>query len=360
MPRLMTRRRALARLGGSALAFGLAALNGFPAVAAGSDETLEVTTIRYLSSAGADVSPLELADALGYLVPLTLDRRGDVQGGPAALQAAATGQTDIAAAFNGAVLNVIAAGAPLTAVIAWRGTNNETSPGVYVLDDSPIRQPRDLIGQKVGVNTLGANQEAVTDIYLAKNGVSQDEIGQVMFVPLPPPNLEQALRNREIGAANLGFTLRDVALAHGGIRPLFRNVDMIGVYNDNSGVLRSDFIRKNPNTTRHLVAALAKAIAWAQERETDDRRHEVIDVCRKYLEARGRGSETGPLSHWRSLGIATQGGWIKHEDFTMWVDWLDSRGEIDAKALDVSSIYTNVFNPYSAAGQDRGNQVGNR
>ena len=331
----------------ASLTLGLLALT-LTGPTAFADETpkLEVTSIRYQSSSGADISPLELADALGYLAPLTLDRVGDVQGGPAALQALATGQADIASAFNGAVLNIAAAGAPLTSVVSWRGTNELTSPGIYALDNGEINSARDLIGKKIGVNTLGANQEAVSSIYLAKGGLTPAEIKQVTFVPLPTPNIEQTLRNGQISAASLGFTFRDAAIARGGIKALTRNVDLIGTYNDNTGVLRNDFIAKNPNTTKHLVAGIARAIAWAQKRESEQGRTEVIDVYSKYLESKGRGGQTAPLKYWLSLGIATEGGWIKKQDFAMWIDWLNSRGEVDAKALNIAKIYTNDFNPY--------------
>jgi len=332
-----------------ALVLGMAALGVTGATA---EETpaaspqLELTTIRYLSSSGADVSPLELADALGYLAPLKLERLGDVQGGPANLQSLATGQTDIASAFNGAVLNIVAAGAPLTAVVSWRGTDEQTSPGIYVLENSGVESARDLIGKSIGVNTLGANQEAVSNIFLAKGGLLREEIKQVTYVPLPTPNLEQALRNGQVAAVSLGFTFRDAALARGGIKALVRNVDLLGVYSDNTGVLRSDFIEKNPNTTRHLVAGIAKAIAWAQERETDGKREEVVEVFRKYLVDNGRGDTTAPLDYWLGLGISTKGGWVRRSEFDMWIDWLDSRGEVDAKTLDVSKVYTNEFNPF--------------
>ncbi|MGH6861525.1 MAG: ABC transporter substrate-binding protein, partial [Phyllobacterium sp.] len=263
-------------------------------------------------------------------------------------------QSDIAAAFNGAVLNIAAAGAPLTAVVSWRGTNELTTPGLYALDNGEINTARDLIGKKVAVNTLGANQEAVTDIYLAKGGLTQDEIRQVTFVPLPTPNVEQSLRNKQTSAASLGFTFRDAALERGGIKALFRNVDLIGVYSDNTGVMRKDFIAKNPNATRHLVAGIAKAIAWTQEREKQNKRAEVVDVYTKYLESEGRGGQTAPLKYWQSLGIATEGGWIKKTDFEMWVDWLDSRGEVDANSIDLANIYTNEFNPYFT--EDKGTQ----
>nr|WP_311380110.1 hypothetical protein [Arthrobacter sp. ISL-72] len=75
-------------------------------------------------------------------------------------------------------------------------------------------------------------------------------------------------------------------------------------------VLRTDFIAKNPNTTRTFTTGVAKAIEW--ERTTP--REEVIARFTK-----------------------------KDEDFTRWGKWLkDTRivqGELDPKKL-----YTNEFN----------------
>src|SRR5262249_8366723 len=151
----------------------------------------------------------------------------------------------------------------------------------------------------------------------------------VTYVPLPSPNLEQALRNGQVGAVSLSGIFRDAAIARGGIKPLHRNVELYGTYSDNTAVFRNDFIRKNPNTTRHLIGALAKAIAWIQQREQPDRRPEVINLFRTYLENNGRGNQTESLGYWRGLGIATEGGWIRKREFDMWLPWLQARGEID-------------------------------
>ena len=52
-------------------------------------------------------------------------------------------------------------------------------------------------------------------------------------------------------------------------------------------------------------------------------------------------------SHSPGNGVATEGGVLDEEDFSIWLDWLDAEGEVDADALDVSEIYTNEFNPYA-------------
>ena len=81
-----------------------------------------MTTIRYQSYAGA-VDPLQLADALGYLDGLKLEKVGDTTGGPMSLQALASRQTDIgASAFFGAITQLVATGVPIKAVVPSYGT----------------------------------------------------------------------------------------------------------------------------------------------------------------------------------------------------------------------------------------------
>src|SRR5689334_22594479 len=84
------------------------------------------TTVRYQSAPGG-VDLIQLADALGKLPGIKLDKVGDVQGGPASLQALVSNQIDISAsAFYGAVAQVVATGAPIKAVVSSYGTNAKT------------------------------------------------------------------------------------------------------------------------------------------------------------------------------------------------------------------------------------------
>src|SRR5262249_47976619 len=90
---------------------GAAALSGCGAGASAVGSTGpdgEQQTIRYQSSAGA-LSLLELADYLGYLKPLKIKTVGTTISGPQDIQSAATNQTDIGSAFNGAVVKLIQA-----------------------------------------------------------------------------------------------------------------------------------------------------------------------------------------------------------------------------------------------------------
>lgn len=307
----------------------------------------EETTIRYQSSGGMIQYP-ELAAALGYLDGLELEWVGEVQGGPAALQALATGETDIALGpFNGAIAKVASTGVPVKAVSATYGSNEDDTASIVTLEDSPIRGGRDLIGKKIAVNTLGANAEAIIDTYLKEEGLSAEEASQVALVPLPPINQESALREGQVDAVWMSSTTKELALRHGGIRVLTDDTDFAGIHNAGSSVLTEQFIEENPTTTRALVAGISRAIEFEQTHS----REEVLDVYGQWLTEEGRAGRIESLELWKGNGVATEGGTLREGDFTLWLDWLESSGEIEAGSLNVDELYTNEFNSF-AEGQD--------
>ena len=87
--------------------------------------TPEVTELRYQGSANSVTLP-ELAEDLGYLGNVKLNWVGNTISGPASIQSAATGATDFGGAFSGAVVKLIEAGAPVTAVINYYGEDDKT------------------------------------------------------------------------------------------------------------------------------------------------------------------------------------------------------------------------------------------
>jgi ABC-type nitrate/sulfonate/bicarbonate transport system substrate-binding protein len=305
----------------------------------------EQTTIRYQTNAGLVDLP-ELADALGYLDGIELERVGDVQGGPESLRAVATDQVDYGGAFNGAIAKLASTGAPITAVISYYGSSGDVSSSLLVKDDSGIKGARDLIGKKVAVNTLGANAEAVLDTYLEKEGLTPAEIDRVTLVPLPGINSEAALREGQVDASYLFGSLKEVALSHGGITELVNDIDLVGEYNAGSYVLRDDFIKRNPDTSEKFVAAIAKALEYTQTHPIE----EIRELMKGYLEDHGRGDFAAALDLWQGTGVPARGGVISDEDFELWLHWLEANGEVDADAVEPSEIYTNDLNPYAEEG----------
>jgi len=307
----------------------------------GATTAQQPTTLRYQGSVGAVTLP-ELAADLGYLGGVRLRWIGNTISGPQDIQAATTGDTDFGGAFNGAIVKLKAAGAPITAVVGYYGVDARSYNGFYVRDGGPVHSARDLIGRKVGMNTLGAHHEAVLKTYLSRNGLSDAQAGQVAEVVVPPVNAEQALRAGQLDVAVLGGPLRDKALARGGIHPLFTDFDLLGAFTAGSYVFRADFIKRHPVTVRAFVAGVARAIEWArtQPRET------VVAEYGKILKSRGRAEDDSQVRYWRSTGVAGTGGLIADAEFATWIDWLTRDGELKGRTVRPVDLYTNDFNPY--------------
>ncbi|MEV1157068.1 ABC transporter substrate-binding protein [Micromonospora chokoriensis] len=305
----------------------------------------QITELRYQGSVGQVTLP-ELAADLGYLGDVTLNWIGNVTGGPQDIQATATGQSDFGGAFNGAIVKLAAANAPITAVVSYYGSDAQTFQGYYVLDDSPIRNPRDLIGRKVGMNTLGAHAEAVLKTWLARGGLSPAEVKQVELVALPPVNTEQSLRQKQIDVAVLGGVIRDKAVASGGIRTIFTDYELLGAFSGGTYVFRDDFVKRNPETVKAFVTGVGKAIEWArtQPRET------VVARMRDIIGKRGRNEDPSLVAYWKSSGVAGRGGVISEQEFGTWIDWLAAEGELRGDRPKPADIYTNRFNPFVDGG----------
>lgn len=307
------------------------------------DPLKEQTEIRYQGWAG-QVTFVELADDLGYLAPLKLKWVGNTISGPQDIQTVVTGDTDIGGAFYGAIIKLIAARAPVKAVIGYYGSDPETYYGYYVKEDSPIRTARDLIGKKVAVNTLGAHLEFVLREYLARNGLSAADAKQVTLVALPPVTGEQALRQGSVDVTTLSGVLRDKALERGNLRRLFADTDLFGSFTGGAYVLRERFIKDNPDTTRKLVEGISRAIAWAQTTPPE----EVRARFEKIIAARKRNEDASPIKYWKSTGVASKGGVIGDPEIQVWIDWLVKDGLLKPGQLKASDTYTNEFNFYRA------------
>ncbi|SEL37327.1 ABC transporter substrate-binding protein [Streptacidiphilus jiangxiensis] len=335
-----SRRRFLALLGSSAAAVTLAGCGG---AAAASGTGGQARTLRYQGWAGQVLLP-ELAEDLGYFGDVKLDWVGDTISGPQDIQSAATGQVDFGGAFNGAVVKLAANHAPVQAVISYYGVDRYSYNGFYVLAGSSIRTGRDLIGAKVGVNTLGAHDEAMLDIYLKRQGLTPDEIAQVQPVVLPPVSTEQALREKQIEVAVLGGVLRDKALAEGGIRPLFTDYQLLGSFSAGTYVMTERFLRQNPDTARTFVTGTAKAIEWARRTPREQVVARMTDIVHK----RGRNEDPAPLKYFQSFGVAETGGRITDAEFQLWLDWLADRGTVPKGSVTAGRLYTNQYNAYRA------------
>lgn len=305
--------------------------------------TSQSQVIRYQGSAGAVTLP-ELAESLGLLGNVTLKWVGNTISGPQDIQTVVTGDIDFGGAFNGAVAKLIAARAPIKALISYYGVDDTTWNGYFVRADSPIRTPRDLIGKKVAVNTLGAHHEFMLREFLARGGLTPAEIQQVTLVVVPPVSGEQALRQGQVELTTLGGVLRDKALERGGLRKLFSDLDLYGKFSAGTYVMRDKFIKDNPATTRRFVEATARAIEWARNSPPE----EVRARFDKIIAARKRNEDNSTIKYWKSTGVAGKGGLVADQELQVWIDWLVKDGLLKPGQLRAAALYSNEFNPYRA------------
>lgn len=302
---------------------------------------LETLSLRYEGSPG-NVSVQELAEDLGFFAPLRLDYQGqNMTGGPHSIQAVVTGDLDIGSSFNGAIIKIISAGAPLTAVVAGYGTDEKNYQGFYALEGSTIRSARDFIGKKVAINTLGAHAEFSLRDYLLRGGLTPDEVSHVTMLVIPSSNGELALRSGQVDVACLSTIFRDKALARGGVQLVFSDYQLFGSFNAGSIVMSRDFISRHPNTVRKYVEGVGEAIEWTRSHP----REEVIARLESIIERRGRNEDNSIVKHWTSATVATPRGRLREQDFQIWIDWLVRDGQMSPGKIEPGDLFTNQFQP---------------
>ncbi|PKO47927.1 MAG: ABC transporter substrate-binding protein [Betaproteobacteria bacterium HGW-Betaproteobacteria-22] len=312
----------------------------------------EKTELRY-QWVGGFVSFPELAEELGYLGNIKLNYVGSITGGPQDLQALATGDVDFATAFNGAIVKLAVSGVDIVSLVGSYGSDENTAIAFFVTEDSPIKTARDLIGKKISVNTLGAHSEFTIKEYLYRNGLTKDEVEQVELTVLPPVNSEQSLRAGQVDVAQLNGILKDKALARGGIRQLFADIDLFGDFTAGNYVVTKKFLAANPNTTRQFVEGTARAIEWARNTP----REEVIAKFTSIINKRGRNEDARLVQFWKSTGIADKGGLITEKQYEQWIDWLVRDGQLEPGKIKAKDLIDNSFNPYLTEVSDNAAQA---
>lgn len=191
-----------------------------------------------------------LYEAAGLNVTLEEGRGSGV-----AAQLVATGQADIGLADAGAILNVASQGAPVRIVSTiWKAGQF----GIQSLESSGITTPEDLRGKRIAVPP-GSAMQALTPLFLARNGLSESDVeivsasqsafvglltsGEVHAVAETPENIVVPLAAEGIAASNMYFFDWGVPLV------------------SLSLVARDDKLASNPDAIRRFIEATAQG--WA-------------------------------------------------------------------------------------------------
>ena len=204
-----------------------------------------------------------------------------------------------------------------------------------MLENSSIKSAKDLIGKRIAVNTLGAASDYSTREYLARNGISKD---QVQLVVIPTPQFEQVLRQRQVDVLATGGMTADKIEEGGGVRVLARESDFLGEQTTAVIFTSEKFLKEKPETARQLVEAIAKAADWAREHP-----REAKELATKIL--RDRGEKPENARYWNGFGVREH-ALLSDTDIEYWIDYLVKDGRIKDRQFKPSDIYTNEFNPY--------------
>ncbi|MBD8687255.1 MULTISPECIES: ABC transporter substrate-binding protein [unclassified Rhizobium] len=291
----------------------------------------EEVKFRYLASQGG-LSAHELAAELGYFdgTGITIENVGYATGGPASLIALASGDVEIGSAATSAVLNSIVGGNDFVAAYPSNGINNEVQSIFYVLEDSPIRDIKDIAGKSIAVNTLGAHLDYTIREALHSVGLPTDAANQIV---VPGPQLEQVLRSGQVDISAFGYwqtTFEGVAKQKGGLRAIFDDTDVLGEIAGGFIVLRRDFIEKHPEAGKVFVEQSERALDYAREHPK-----ETKVIFAKALAERGENPDIA--QYFRGYGVRP-GGKAVERDLQFWIDVLVREGKLKQGQLSANDL----------------------
>jgi ABC-type nitrate/sulfonate/bicarbonate transport system substrate-binding protein len=215
--------------------------------------------------------------------------------------------------------------------------------GTFTVSTAAQSKARDLIGKKVGMNTLGAYQEYLLIDHLLRNGLTAEDVKQITLVAAPAVSLAQTLWQGRIDATFLSDIFRDKADAQGGIHPLMTDFEVYGPFSLARYVLTDKFIAGKPDTARKFVEATARAIEWARTTP----RSQAIAGLEQITKRRQRAEDSTLVDYWQSPGVAGEGGLMSDRESATYIDWCVRIGQRRADEIKASDVYyTNRLNPF--------------
>jgi NitT/TauT family transport system substrate-binding protein len=194
-----------------------------------------------------------------------------------ALPALKTGQVDVIAGGNYVTfLQAQEQGTLKLAVLAAGAAAAPRFMSVLTMPNSPIRQPKDLVGRTVAVNILNNIQSLSLNAILKSDKIDPSK---VKYRAVPFPQMGAALQKGQIDAVHvaepfgtdLAHKLGARLVVDGGSGPAVAGLPVSGYLST------QQFVDKNPKA----AAAFQRAIEKAQQAATSDR-HKVDQVLPTY------------------------------------------------------------------------------
>lgn len=240
-------------------------------------------------------------------------------------------------------IDALLAGVKVKAVVAsTKGHPNFPHDTAWVPIDSPIKEPRDVIGKRVGgLLTAGWTQGCGAfywSQYFKKNNISPD---QVVNAVVPLREEEKALQQGLIDIITVEPPLTGVIAKSGKYRQLWSSWDITAgdvIEKQDADISVSgfteDFIQKNPDVVKRYVRATIEALAFTVDN------HEVyVDWVQKKTGWKTKDRDGGDHQD-----LST--GLVRSNALQKWIDWKVETGQLKAGQIKPSELFTNEFNPY--------------
>ncbi len=241
--------------------------------------TVRVAFLPLVTSA-----PFFVADELGFFkkhgITLAKTPTNDIYGMLAPLS---QGQLDVLqSASSAAFFNAINQGLKFKAV-ADRLTSRCSSENMLVvrrqLWDQGVRTAASLKGKKIGSFAPGSATSYWLDRWLADNGVSEKDLGQIIY--LGPVDTANALQNGAIDAGFVGQPGAVAMLQEGKLVRMTTPHEMVPNQQLGLWVMSDDFLAKSPDVAARWLAAWIEGVRFVNDPKN---REQVIDIVSKATE----------------------------------------------------------------------------
>ena len=257
----------------------------------GEPATLDVGVIPI-----ADVAPLYLGIEEGFFEEENLTINPQLaEGGAAITPAVISGDFQIG--FSNTVSLLIAASQNIPVRIIAQGVlagqdESEAWADLLVLKDGEIKEPTDLEGKTIAVNTLSNICEVTIKASLEDMGV---DVSTLEFAEMPFPDMNPALEAGRVDGACVVEPFVSLGKAGNavGIDPFFVNTapDLtVATYFTSAA-----YAQENPDIVERFVRAMHKSLDYAQQNPD-----EVRDILLTYTEIPDEVAQLITLPVWRS------------------------------------------------------------
>jgi NitT/TauT family transport system substrate-binding protein len=243
----------------------------------------------------ADVAPLYLGIDKGFFKEQQLTIKPQLaEGGAAITPAVVSGDFQIG--FSNTISLLIAAAEDLPVQIISQGvlggkSEEDAWADLLVLKDGPIKEPKDLEGKTIAVNTLKNICEVTIKASLEQEGVAVDTLE---FTEVPFPDMNAALEAGRVDAACVvePFVSQGKAGKARGIAPFYvRTAPDLTVA---TYFTSTQYAEENPEVVDRFVQAMNKSLTYAQSHPD-----EVRKVLLDYTEIPPEAAEAIKLPIWR-------------------------------------------------------------